>query len=841
MLVGVVAVIALRQTRIVAEDQRREHELEAQRGAVRAVYDVVEGAERSVRRYLVRDDSVALPNARAAIALGATALGTLQRSVAAETGLARRVDTLSALIARRLDELRVAPDLTRPDATKRIHAALGAQSGVLLADSARRLLAGIDDDRAALIAKIQETGEQAQRRATWIVGIGLSLALAAALVEVLVLGAVIDDRDGAIAELARQHEAAQEAERKLRDAVARSRALFDRNPVPLFVYDSDTLAIVDANEAMTELYGWSRAELLKTTMRHIRPADEVPELEACLSRRPHGLYRFGPFRHRRKDKSILHVEIVTHDVNEQGHRIVATHDVTARVDAERALRESEARLSGLVGSAMDAIISVDGNHRIVVFNHAAEDMFHCTAAEALGTTIDRFIPLPHRDAHADHMRRYGETGETVRSKTRPATVTALRADGSEFPIEATISRLRVGEQHLFTVIVRDITERRSLEAQLMQAQKMEAIGQLAGGIAHDFNNVLTVIQGNLESAHAALAPTDPVQADLRQVAEAAARAGQLTRQMLAFSRKQVLHVEPIDFNAVVTEAGKLLVRVLGEDIVLDLALDPALGAVRADRAQMEQALINLIVNARDALPNGGAIMVETENVEVRAGDAAEHPELATGAYVRLRVRDTGIGMPKAMLSHIFEPFFTTKTVGQGTGLGLAMVYGVVRQSGGAISVDSVLGAGTTFTILLPRAADTAGMPRARTTQPSRGRERVLLVEDETPVRTTARRMLERAGYTVLEARHGADALQLARQHVGSIDLVLTDARMPQMGGRELAVVLHAEQPSLPVVMMSGYTDGGAAGGEGLSPVLAFVEKPFSSEQLLRTLRTVLDE
>jgi CheY-like chemotaxis protein len=359
---------------------------------------------------------------------------------------------------------------------------------------------------------------------------------------------------------------------------------------------------------------------------------------------------------------------------------------------------------------------------------------------------------------------------------------------------------------------------------------MEAVGQLAGGIAHDFNNLLTAILSNAELAMAGLPPTVPARSDVEEIARAARRAGELTRKLLTFSRKQVLQVRPLDLNAIVLESQPLLRRLLGETISLDIVLHPMLDAVRADPSQLELVLVNLVVNARDAMPAGGMLTIETAPL---------------AGFVTLAVHDTGVGMDPDIQAHIFEPFFTTKAVGQGTGLGLAMVYGVVTQSGGTIHVDSTPGRGSSFQLVFPRSAEPATAPaRPQATMP-RGQETVLLVEDESAVRTSARRVLERHGYSVIEARHGGDALRVWRDRRHEIDVVLSDVRMPEMGGPELAAALRKEAPLLPVVFMTGYATRGPTGSEAtgtgligsLDPVL---EKPFEIETLLRGLRAALD-
>ncbi|MEP6687997.1 MAG: PAS domain S-box protein, partial [Gemmatimonadales bacterium] len=393
-----------------------------------------------------------------------------------------------------------------------------------------------------------------------------------------------------------------------------------------------------------------------------------------------------------------------------------------------------------------------------------------------------------------------------------------------------ISEQRAGEEAL----------RRS-EEHLRYAQKMEAVGQLAGGIAHDFNNLLTGILSYSDLVLHELRPDDPIRGDIEQIRHAGQRAAALTRQLLAFSRKQILQPRVLLLNGVVGEVEAMLRRLVGADVALEIELDPALWYVLADPGQLEQVLVNLVVNARDAMPDGGRITLATANLTLSAADDARGNGVRPGAYVTLAVRDTGVGMDVPTQARIFDPFFTTKDAGKGTGLGLSTVYGIVEQSGGHIAVESAPGQGSTFTLFLPRHAG----PVAATGQPDRrglpgGTETLLLVEDEASVRSSARRLLERHGYSVIEARHGVEALRIVEESDLTIDLVITDLVMPEMGGRELVERLHARQPGLKVLFMSGYSERAVASGGVMPAGTGFVEKPFTVEQLTRRTREILD-
>ncbi len=398
----------------------------------------------------------------------------------------------------------------------------------------------------------------------------------------------------------------------------------------------------------------------------------------------------------------------------------------------------------------------------------------------------------------------------------------------------------VGGQKCVFAIFKDVTEQKALEKQLRQAQKMEAIGQLSGGIAHDFNNLLGVIIGYCEILEDRLPPEYPLQKECEQIRKAGERAASLTRQLLAFSRQQILEPRVIDLNAAVLDMERMLRRLIGEDIELTTALDPALGNVKTDRGQIEQVVMNLAVNARDAMPYGGRLAIETANIDLDESFVVQHSDQPPGPYILLSVSDTGVGMNAETQSRIFDPFFTTKEPGKGTGLGLSTVYGVVRQSGGYIWVYSELGHGTTFKIYLPRVGEVAEIekPGASGSSVLRGTETVLLVEDEEPLRFLTQRFLSENGYSVLVAEDPRHALELARNHRGPIDLVLTDVVMPGMNGPVMVDNVLRIRPQVEVIYMSGYTR--FAHQELLGPAATILAKPFTRVSLLRKIREVLE-
>ncbi len=417
-----------------------------------------------------------------------------------------------------------------------------------------------------------------------------------------------------------------------------------------------------------------------------------------------------------------------------------------------------------------------------------------------------------------------------------------KKDGKVFEVEMISHQLDYAGRRVRLVVAQDISERHHLEQQLRQAQKMEAVGRLAGGVAHDFNNLLMVIKGHTELLMNALPPTDRMSRKIAQIDRAADRATALTKQLLAFSRMQVLQPRVMILNGVVDDMGKLLPRLIGEDIELGIRTAPDLGAIRADASQMEQIIMNLVVNARDAMPTGGRLIIETSNAELDRTYNSTHPIVRPGKYVLLAVSDTGTGMDAETQAHIFEPFFTTKEPGKGTGLGLATVYGVVKQSGGFIWVYSEVGKGTSFKIYLPRVnqpEDKGSVPLPFAEAP-RGTETILLTEDEQDVREVAREFLESGGYTVIEAHNGADALRLATEHKAAINLLVTDMVMPGMTGKELARRLHHQHSGIGVVYMSGYSEQTATETAQLGPDVRLLTKPFSRGSILRAVREALN-
>jgi len=491
----------------------------------------------------------------------------------------------------------------------------------------------------------------------------------------------------------------------------------------------------------------------------------------------------------------------------------------------------------LLEHGSDVILALDGGFRIGFAGPSLPRVLGWTPDQVARRPLADFV---HPD-DADGLRAALETTMRRSGFGEPIAFRFRHAQGGWRSIEAIGNHPEAWpgpEQIILTG--RDITTRERLEGQLRQAQKMEALGRFAGGVAHDFNNLLTAIQGYTSLLLADLGPDDPRREDLEEIRRASERAAELTRQILAFSRHHVVEPETVDLNRLILGLERLLPRLIGEDVALVTALEPSLAPVRVDPRQLEQVILNLVVNARDAMPQGGRLTLETANDLVSESDPRACPDLPPGTYVVLTVSDTGTGVDPAILPNIFDPFFTTKEPGRGTGLGLATVYGIVKQGGGQIEAESMPGEGATFRIYLPAApAGEGGRQHPAATAPGPGgSETVLLVEDEESVRVFATKALEKQGYRVLQARHGRDALLRLSEHEGPVHLVITDIVMPEMGGGDLARRLAGERPELPVLFMSGYGDDEVA-AHGLGSDQSFLQKPFTSDVLGRKVREAL--
>jgi PAS domain S-box-containing protein len=715
---------------------------------------------------------------------------------------------------------------------------------------------------------------------------------------------------------------------------------------------------------------------------HVHPEDRERSVAFCAAAVGRGEDHTFDYRMTAADGRVVWLRDSVSVVKDRDGRVVRLRgvmtDITTSVEAEQALRSSEARKGAIVESALDCIVTIDHRGNVTDFNPAAERTFGYRRAEVIGRPMgDLIVPPALRQRHNDGLTRHLATGE-VKMLGRRIEITAMRADGGEFPVELTISRIPGSDPPAFTGFLRDITERkrvedelrgtlslltatlesttdgilvvdpdghivslnrrfaamwripqsildprdddraidfvlsqlrdpeafvakvrevyaqpeaesfdvlefkddrvferysmprridgrsvgrvwsfrdvterrraeralRDSEEQLRQSQKMDAIGRLAGGVAHDFNNLLTVITGYAEQLleQLKLPADEALRRAVGEIEGAAERASALTGQLLAFSRKQILEPKELDLNVTLAGTSRLLRRLIGEDIDLEVKLDPDLGRVLADGSQVQQVIMNLAINARDAMPNGGRLSFTTANAELDAAFAQHHLPLAPGRYVMLTVSDTGVGMAAETRARLFEPFFTTKERGKGTGLGLATVYGIVKQTGGYIWVYSEPGQGTVFKIYLPRlgSSTTGGAEPATAGRSPSGTETVLLVEDEPMVRSLLGGMLEKRGYRVLTAGSGEEAVVVASGDRGPIHLMVTDVVMPGLGGPELAKRLAPLHPELRVLYVSGYTDDAVLRHGVREGLASFLQKPFTLDALARKIRDVLD-
>ena len=642
-------------------------------------------------------------------------------------------------------------------------------------------------------------------------------------------------------------------EQALRTGEAQFRAVFEEAPIGMALMNMDGY-IIRSNRAFQALLGYTAQELGGTIFSQVTHGDDVGtdwELFGDLVAGDIAHYQTVKRYLRRDGGTVwgrLSVALIRSPEGEPRYAIQMVENVSERREAVEALRLREQEFRSMLEHGRDVISVLDEHGDLRYTSPAVERVLGYGRGELVGTYL---AELAHPD-DVQGMLDLFERAIQAPGRPRKAEVRMRHRDGGWRVLE-TVGTSLLDDPAVKGIVVnsRDVTERREAEEalrrseqQLVQVQKMEAIGRLAGGVAHDFNNLLTAIRGNAELLLSDLPPDSQSREDVEEIRRASDRAAALTRQLLAFSRRQVLQPRLLDLNQSVREMERMLGRLLGDDVELVIRLGEGLRRVRADPAQVEQVILNLSVNARDAMPGGGVLMLCTENTELTTELREQYPYVVPGEYVLLEVGDTGQGMDAHTVSSAFEPFFTTKATGKGTGLGLSMVYGIIKQSGGYIWIDSDPGRGTRVRVYLPvargsEAGDDEEDEAPAAAPQARGRGTVLLVEDEESVRRFAERVLSRGGYTVLAAAEGAEAMALSRQHPGLIQLLVTDLMMPRMNGSDLARRLMAERPGIRVLFISGYDRDAARTQTPLEAGTDFIEKPFSPEALLERIHRLL--
>ncbi len=625
-------------------------------------------------------------------------------------------------------------------------------------------------------------------------------------------------------------------ETALKDSEARYRTLFQSANDAIFLMSGDKF--IDCNTKTLKIFGCRYKDIIGTPPYKFSPARQhdgqlsrkkaVEKINAALEDKP----QFFEWQHSRLDGSIFDAEVSLTKVliSDEPYLLAVVRDITQRKQAEKVLRASETRYRTLFEQAGSAIFLENENHEILDANRAASDLF--------GYSHKEFLRLRSPQLY----QKFNFEEIVSRPHNTPVELNALHKTGKLLAIDIAIAPLMTDGGKLYLSMVRDISEKKLLERQLYQSQKMEAIGRLAGGVAHDFNNLLTVIRGYGELIQLSTENDTATFHRIKQIDHACDRAESLTRQLLAFSRRQILQPRIINLNDLIREMEKMFSRILGEDVMLKTELNPDIGKIEADPGQIEQVILNLMVNARDAMPGGGTILIETENAELDRAARRKHPEIIEGAYVRLSISDTGTGIDRETQAHIFEPFFTTKKEGEGTGLGLATVYGIIKQSNGFIWVYSEPGEGTVFKVYLARStSETTPQKVAETEQLNLiGNETILVVEDELDVRQLVCESLEMMNYQVIEASNGPDALTIIKNDHQNIQLVLTDVVMPEMSGKQLADAIAKLGKKMKVLFMSGYTENTIVHKGVLDSGTNFLQKPFTPADLVRKVREVLD-
>ncbi len=648
-------------------------------------------------------------------------------------------------------------------------------------------------------------------------------------------------RDGRLIAIGRDVTGRKQAEQALSESEAMTRSMLYSAVDGIVTIDEHGF-IHSFNPAAEALFGWTADEVLGKNVNVLMPPPYDAEHDGYIRnylgtgvKRVVGIGR--EVAAKRKDGTTFPIELSVSELLLPGRRMFTgiIRDITGRRQADERLRQANEALGAVIQTSPLAIFTMDLEGNVGTWNAAAERIFGWTEAEVVGRPLP-IVPEAEWPVLLESIERVKRSDDLRGHERR-----RLRKDGTLIDVSIWSSALRNREGQVCALInvLADVTERKRLEGQLQEAQKMEAVGRLAGGVAHDFNNALTIITGYARMLHDRLSPAGSA-AEVEEILRSAEHAAALTNQLLVFSRRHVIHPQLLDLNLVVAKLDRMLRRIIGEDVELVIVAAPGLSQVRADPGQIEQVIINLAVNARDAMPNGGQLTIETANVELDEAYECAHPGLRPGDYAMLAVSDTGQGIDPQIQARLFEPFFTTKD--QGTGLGLTTVYSIVKQGGGGVCVYSEVSKGTTFKVYLPRARAAREEPAERTDVQvaTSGAETVLLVEDEAGVRRLVREILKSQGYSVLEAHDARDALRLSEQHPEAIHLLLTDVVMPSMSGRDLADRVAALRPGLKVLYMSGYTGSVMVNHGVLAFGTAFLQKPFTPSQLSRKVREVLD-
>lgn len=624
----------------------------------------------------------------------------------------------------------------------------------------------------------------------------------------------------------------QRAELELRESEEQYRLLFDANPNPMWVYDIETLRFLAVNNAAVCHYGFSHEEFLSMTIKEIRPKKELAAfMEEYESWDKTQDIDFGTWKHAKKDGTPITVEVRSRAIVFQNRkaRLVMAHDVTEKLRAEEERRASQELFASVFYSSPAGItISTSEQGRYLAVNGSFSKIIGYEHSELIGKTS---LEL---NIWVDPSRRAEIFKKLMKNKIVIGFDAEFRnKSGNVRQVQISASHIQFRDTECLLAFTNDVTDQKILQRQFQQAQRMESVGRLAAGVAHDFNNLLMVIGSSAELLDDAKDDQARQKHYVDYIKSASNKAASLTRQLLAFSRQQVLQPRTFELNTVIEDMWKILPRLLGEDIEMVKHLDPSTGRVNADPGQLEQVVMNLAVNARDAMPRGGKLTIETKNVELDGGYAQRHsPEMRPGPYVMLSITDTGSGMDQETQTRIFEPFFTTKEVGKGTGLGLATVYGIVKQSGGFIWVYSEVGKGTTFKVYLPRVDGPSETTReaARTYAKPSGPKTVLLVEDEGMLRDGIAEYLRSLKHTVIIASSGPEAEKASNEFSGRIDLLITDMVMPGFGGFDVSKKIRQNRPDIRIIHMSGYTDR-SLDPSALEPFAIFLQKPFMLEAL----------